>query len=462
MPVQKFAPMTKTFPTFDCDAHVAEPPWLWDRAKEWLTHDEYEALKRSIWFDPDSKQLVVNGVANSGLGSQRIHGAPGMVNVLSLAGPGLKHDIQRAINVRNLNPKTALTAEQADYIDHKGAYEPKARLKDMDVQGIDQVMIIPSDIDTYPWIQNALGARAMCKAYNDWAHEYCQENPDRLFFAALLPLQDPKLAEDEIYRVADKGCRVGLVRPIDAMGNYPIQPKYARVWHAMEETGVVYGMHPFPALGLLKPPGYTEQYSGAELIGLSATSASLPHTFLINVQDFQAEASLWVTMVLMSGFFERFPKLHAAVFEASSTWLSFVLDECDKAYKLYRNDRRLAPLKRLPRETFFQHCVTGFEGDESPPSRFPEFYEDILAWSSDVYHHDGDDAWRAIETMRTGELPEPYQAKFLGGNARKMYRIDPPKSFIGDRVTEIERPDWWPTDQEVQEALKPEAALRRY
>src|SRR5215469_5546316 len=102
MPVQKFAPMTKTFPTFDCDAHVAEAP------------------KRSIWFDPDSKQLVVNGVANSGLGSQRIHGAPGMVNVLSLAGPGLKHDIQRAINVRNLNPKTALTAEQADYIDHKG------------------------------------------------------------------------------------------------------------------------------------------------------------------------------------------------------------------------------------------------------------------------------------------------------------------------------------------------------
>jgi len=462
MPVQKFAPMTKTFPTFDCDAHVAEPPWLWDRAKEWLTHDEYEALKRSIWFDADSKQLVVNGVANSGLGSQRIHGAPGMVNVLSLAGPGLKHDIQRAINVRNLNPKTALTAEQADYIDHKGAYEPKARLKDMDVQGIDQVMIIPSDIDTYPWIRNALGARAMCKAYNDWAHEYCQENPDRLFFAALLPMQDPKLAEDEIYRVADKGCRVGLVRPIDAMGNYPIQPKYARVWHAMEETGVVYGMHPFPALGLLKPPGYTEQYSGAELIGLSATSASLPHTFLINVQDFQAEASLWVTMVLMSGFFERFPKLHAAVFEASSTWLSFVLDECDKAYKLYRNDRRLAPLKRLPRETFFQHCVTGFEGDEAPPSRFPEFYEDILAWSSDVYHHDGDDAWRAIETMRKCELPEPYQVKFLGGNARKMYRIDPPKTFIGDRVTEIERPDWWPTDQEVQEALKPEAALRRY
>src|SRR5215831_5077094 len=451
MPVQKFAPMSKDFTTFDCDAHVTEPPWLWEQAHDYLSKDEIEALRNSIWFDRESKQLVVNGFANTGLGSQRIHGTAGMLNVLSLAGPGIKHDIQRALNVRNLHRKNAISREQADYLDHKGAYLPEPRLHDMDVQGIDQVMIIPSDIDTYPWIQNAMGARAMCKAYNDWAHEYCQENPDRLYFAALLPMQDPKFAEQEVYRVAAKGCRVGLVRPIDAMGNYPIQPKYGRVWHAMEETGVVYGMHPFPAFGVLKPPAYTEQYSGAELIGLTASSSDLPHFFLTNVQNFQAEASLWVTMVLMSGFFERYPKIRAAVFEASSTWLSFLLDECDKAYKLYRNDRRLDPLTRLPSETFFEHCVTGFEGDEAPPSRLPEFYENILAWSSDVYHHDGDDAWRAIETMRKCELSDSYQTKFLGTNARELYHIAPPKKFIRERVTEIERPEWWPTDEEVRD-----------
>jgi predicted TIM-barrel fold metal-dependent hydrolase len=460
MPVQKFAPMTKNFPTFDCDAHVTEPPWLWDRAKDWLTASEYEDLKNSIWFDKDSEQLIVNGFADTGLGSQRIGGTAGVVNVLSLAGPGLKHNIQRAINVRNLKRKTALTKEQAAYLDHRGSYEPKPRLKDMDTQGIDQVMIIPTDIDTYPWILSATGARAMCKAYNDWAYDYCQENPERLFFAALLPMQDPKFAEQEVYRVAAKGCRVGLIRPIDAMGNYPIQPKYSRVWHAMEETGVVYGMHPFPALGVLKPPGYSEQYSGAELIALTATSSGLPHSFLTNVQNFQAEASLWVAMVLMSGFFERYPRIRAAVFEASSTWLSFIVDECDKTYKLYRNERKLAPLKRLPSETFFEYCVTGFEGDEAPPSRLPEFYENILAWSSDVYHHDGDDAWRAIEMMRKCELPESYQSKFLGDNARRMYKIDRPKTFIRDRVTEIERPDWWPNDEEIKASLKPEAALR--
>ena len=107
----------------------------------------------------------------------------------------------------------------------------------------------------------------MCKAYNEWAYEYRQEDPERLFFAALLPMQDPTFAIQELHRVATKGCRVALVRPIDAMGNYPIQPKYEPLWTAMEEAGVVYGMHPFPAFGTLKPPGYTEQYSGAELIG---------------------------------------------------------------------------------------------------------------------------------------------------------------------------------------------------
>jgi predicted TIM-barrel fold metal-dependent hydrolase len=172
-----------------------------------------------------------------------------MVNLLSLAGPGVNHDIQRALNVRNLQRKTAITKEQADYLDHKGSYPPEPRLRDMDIQGIDQVMIIPTDFEAYPWIQNAAGARSICKAYNDWAYEYCQADPNRLYSVTLLPMQDAVFAEQEVYPVADKGCRVGLIRPIDALGNFPLQPKYGRVWRAMEETGVVYGMHPFPCLG---------------------------------------------------------------------------------------------------------------------------------------------------------------------------------------------------------------------
>ena len=459
MPVQTFELMTKDFATFDCDAHVTEPARIWERAPEHLTRDELDALKATIWWDAETQQLIVNGRAGAGIGSQSRGGIPGTMRVITNAGPGVKHNIQRALNVRNLSPDTALTQEQVAYLDHPGSYEPEPRLRDMDLQGIDQVMIIPTDIDTYPWLQNALGAKAFCKAYNEWAYEYTLADPERLFFAAMLPMQNPRYAADEVYRVAEKGCRVALVRPMDAMGDYPLQPKYEPVWQAMADTGVVYGMHPFPASGNLKPPGYAEQYSSAELIRRTVSSSDLPHSLLSNVQNFQAEASLWVTLVLMSGFFERYPMINAAVFEASSTWLSFLLDECDKAYKLYRNERQLPPLKRLPSETFFQHCITGFEGDEAPPSRFPGFYRDILAWSSDVYHHDGDDAWRAIEMMQQCDLSVHDQARFLGGNARRLYRIEPPQNIIRERVCEIQRPDWWPTEAEIEASLAPEASV---
>ena len=338
-----------------------------------MTRDELDALKRTIWWDADSRLLIVNGRAGIGLGSPRRGGIPGTMRVITNAGPGVKHDIQRALNVRNLNPKTALTQEQVAYLDHAGSYEPKPRLRDMDIQGIDQVMIIPTEIDIYPWLEDALGAKAFCRAYNEWAYDYTLADPERLFFAALVPMQHPDYAVAEIRRVAALGCRVALVRPMDAMGNYPMQPKYEPVWDALEETGMVYGMHPFPAFGSSKPGGYSEQYSGAELIRRTIATAGLPHSFLSNVQNFQSEAALWVTMVLMSGFFDRHPKINAAVFEASSTWLSFLVDECDKAYRLYKNERQLPPLKRLPSETFFEHCMTGFEGDEAPPARLPEF-----------------------------------------------------------------------------------------
>ena len=54
MPVQRFAPMTKEYATFDCDAHITEPPLIWERAEEHLTKDELEALKATIWFEPET------------------------------------------------------------------------------------------------------------------------------------------------------------------------------------------------------------------------------------------------------------------------------------------------------------------------------------------------------------------------------------------------------------------------
>ena len=294
----------------------------------------------------------------------------------------------------------------------------------MDVQGIDQVMIIPTEIDIYPWLRRRArrqGVLPRLQRMGLRVHEG-RSGPAVLRRAASrCSTRDYAIAGDPARRRAGLPRRAG---PADGRdGQLPAAAEIrAGVGRARRDR---HGLRHAPVpgrCGSSKPSGYSEQYSGAELIRRTMATAGVPHSFLTNVQNFQAEAALWVTIVLMSGFFERHPKINAAVFEASSTWLSFLIDECDKAYRLYRNERQLPPLKKLPSETFFEHCMTGFEGDEAPPARLPEFYGDILCWSSDVYHHDGDDAWRAIETMQKYDLPKEDQAKFLGANARRLYK----------------------------------------
>src|SRR5262249_60583377 len=131
----------KDFATFDCDAHVTEPPLIWERAAEFLTRDELDALKATIWWDAESRLLIVDGKAGVGIGSPRRGGIPGTMRVISNAGPGGKHDIQRALNVRNLDPKTAVTQAQGSYLAFPRSYETKPRLPDMHLPGMDRGII---------------------------------------------------------------------------------------------------------------------------------------------------------------------------------------------------------------------------------------------------------------------------------------------------------------------------------
>ena len=67
--------------------------------------------------------------------------------------------------------------------------------------------------------------------------------------------------------------------------------------------------------------------------------------------------------------------------------------------------------------------MTGFEVEEAPPARLPELHGDILAWSSDVYYHGGDDVWRAIETMQKYRVPVPEgRRKYLPNPRREARR----------------------------------------
>jgi hypothetical protein len=165
--------------------------------------------------------------------------------------------------------------------------------------------------------------------------------------------------------------------------------------------------------------------------------------------SFIFEAQTWLAQVLLAGFLDRYPKLQMAILESNATWLPSLLEHLDRLFRAYKGER-LYPAKRLPSEAFYEQCFIAFEADEEPVFKRWRRYENIGIWSSDAYHPDGADAWDAIHRMTKLGVPEDVQAKLLGGNARRMYRIEP-KLYVTEEPGAIPRPDWFPTPEEVQE-----------
>ncbi|MCL0101702.1 amidohydrolase [Dehalococcoidia bacterium] len=436
----------KDYPVFDCDSHLQEQLGIWD----YLSEKEKQEVKP--WFWPEDPYLILNGnqVTFDAFGHGRLgmtFGFPGVSpgrggrtpSASELSGPGVTKKLIRKIR------SMQLTEEQCDYVDHKGAREPMARVADMDLQGIDQVMVIPLMMfSSYLFIENHYAAALVARAYNDWVWDWCQDAPDRLFPCGALPIQNPKMAADELHRIANKGFKVAAIRAADVLDSYPNQPAYEVVWDTFDDTGIVTGMHSLSTRDIPNPTG--KQWSPGQFQDRAINPRQIGGAS--QTLGFMHEAQTWITNVLLSGFLERHPGTTLAIMESNASWLPMLLDQCDKAFHLYKSERT-AKVNRLPSDIFPDRCFIAFEGDEKPVYRQHPFFEDIGIWSSDVYHHDGADAWTAIRAMRDAGVPLETEAKLMGANASRMYGIKP-KIFTTLEPESYPRPDWYPKLEDIE------------
>jgi uncharacterized protein len=433
--------LTKSFSVFDCDAHINDPTQIWDYVPE-----SKRELVRNTYWRGDSEAWL-NGT-QAVMGGGNGHFAPSY-NPICIAGPQMNKKI-----MRRLQSMVPLTDEQRAYVHHDGAIDPHARIKEMDLMGIDQVLVIPTMVIMYlPFAESPEGVDVFCQAYNDFLVDWCHEVPDRLYGAALLPVQDPVRTAKEVFRAKDLGHPVGLIRPIDAQAKYPNELRqammrgggdYDEVFRAFEETGMVLGMHTFPAPGQPHPLGPNYLGSPGDLFTRAGVDSQ---TF-----SFIHEMQVWLEQVLLSGFLDRYSNLKMAVFESNAEWLPYFLSTCDRLWKLYRRERGTGG-DRLPSEAFMEQSVLSFESDEIGVFRQWQEFEKVGIWASDAYHHDGADVWSAMRNMTKSGVPEAVQHKLLGSNAAAWYGIEP-KVFVTEEAPPIVRPDWFPQGRELDEWAK--------
>jgi predicted TIM-barrel fold metal-dependent hydrolase len=261
------------------------------------------------------------------------------------------------------------------------AYNAKARLQDMDEDGIDLAVLYPTLLLGLQSKTDVPFTQAQADAYNRWASDHTQEGEGRLFAAGAVPAMhhpdDVAGVADTIRAVAELPGLVSVfMRPNPTVEwKYFHDPVYDPIWQAAQDTGLPIALHPFFAADL---PGAAEGLRLAEH-GLLVSQA------LANPVDVMA-AMMWITE---GGVCERFPGAKFIFLEANGGWVVPWLERLDHHCTKFQWEAQ--HLSMLPSEYFRRQCWISFDPDESMlgfTARSELVGADRIIWASDYPHPD--------------------------------------------------------------------------
>lgn len=410
----------------DVDSHVYEPEALWDDFVPEADRDRVRQAFSSRVNDDGTVATTLNGQPARGL--NRSH-----INRQAIWRPGMTVD-----DIGSLDPTVPHPL-------NPGAWDPVARLADMDALGIDRAVVYPTLLAEYlPQIQDREAAVVLCRAYNDWIEAFAEGGAGRLHPVAALPLQDPPAALEELSRVHGKGFRAALLRPAfyhlkdpgDSIGtqmrrmmsqmatgtdtgddtsvfieDQPFRPVFQRC----AELGVVACVHPSSNISgpdAVSSGGFAERVS--ERLGVQHSVAE-PAAYM---QD----ADLFVTTALFHGLLEDFPDLRIAIAHAGTTWVPLALEKCETYLWLGMGGG--VPVCLETEEVWERHpIVTSFDSWERPVARMVDRIGEKAAWGSRYPHHDTGTPEEARRMLEGEGVDEPTIARLMGQHAAEVFGL---------------------------------------
>ena len=123
-------------------------------------------------------------------------------------------------------------------------FDPAAEIEDMDARGIDMSVVSSSTVLQGSSWADPNTDLALCRRCNDQAADWVARHPKRFVGSFVLPLQDVKLALQELERaVQTLGLKVANISS-SYNGLYMGDPAYHPFWEAVERLGVAVWIHP--------------------------------------------------------------------------------------------------------------------------------------------------------------------------------------------------------------------------
>ena len=302
-----------------------------------------------------------------------------------------------------------------------GGWLPEEHVKDLDIDGQDVSIVYPTTGFMLYGVPDGELVDSICRSYNDWVGEFCGAIPKRIKGIAMINTDDVQVGIKELERCAKMGHIGAMIAVYPSLGQLYDNPAYEPFWAAAQDLEMPLSLH---IAGNRYSP--VQEFADPD-IGRGA--------FICNA-DYWPRMSL--ADIILSGVFERFPKLQIGSVEHELSWAPHFLDRLDYTY----TDRMPPILDSIPRppsahpmvrfkdgvlpsDYFRSNCFLGFQEDAMGIRDRHIIGVDTLQWGAD-YPHKESTFPRSIEILDNilADCTEEEKAKIVGGNAERIYRLD--------------------------------------
>lgn len=303
----------------------------------------------------------------------------------------------------------------------ESAYDPARYLAENETDGIWGSVLYPSQgLVLYAVPDSAVLTRA-ARIYNDWLAAFCAHDPARLKGIAMLNTDDPAEAAAELCRAHGLGLSGAMIPVRTPVWNPYRSPAFEPLWEAAADLGMPLSLH----VGTDRADPRTGEFF--------LDVKEVPPSAFVN-KDQQVRAALGD--LILSGVFERHPRLRVGTVEHELSWLPFFLDQMDYTY----TDRpprgawhRFADPDTRPSHYWHSNCFASFQEDALGIRNRDVIGVDTLMFGSDYPHTES--TFPRSRTMLGGmltEVPSDEATRIAQQNVADLYGFTaPPRPAAG-------------------------------
>jgi predicted TIM-barrel fold metal-dependent hydrolase len=269
-----------------------------------------------------------------------------------------------------------------------GAFDSHERSQAVDMLGFKKQLVFSTHSPAMPFSPSAKISPTLrygaTRAHNRHMIDFCS-NDDRLLGVAIIPLDDPQLAMAELDFVIENGIKAVWVPHRPCGDRSPGHVEFDSFWARLVESNTPFVLHVGGSpLQLAKAwtnngrPPVKDWMGGGENLRTKdmAVLHEGPETFL--------------SMMLIDGVFERFPKLRGGCIELGAGWVPSMLVRLDWVAKIWsKTDPNLARFTRKPSEQLTQQMAFTPYVFEDVGALIDQSNPELYLFSSDYPHTEG-------------------------------------------------------------------------